>query len=95
MDNQTGISRETQTHMNGYTFRGSNYVFIFASVLNGGQFLLGRICSYRSKFFPVRVDPILEGPCCPGKHTGSHKSCRLLISGKHTVKLKKNWGSSV
>ena len=54
--------------MNGYIFRGSNSaIFIFASFLNGGQLLKERICSYRSKFFPLRVDTILEGVCCSGK----------------------------
>ena len=48
--------------MNGYTFKGSNcYIFIFASLLNTGQLLKERICSPRSKFFPLRVDHILEG----------------------------------
>ena len=27
-----------------------------------------RICSTRSKFFPLRVDPILDGLCHPGNH---------------------------
>ena len=39
------------------------------------QLLQKRICSFRSKFFTLRVDPILEGPCCIGKQTGSHRSC--------------------
>ena len=33
---------------------------ISAMLLNRGQLLKERICSYRSKFFPVRVDPILK-----------------------------------
>ena len=32
----------------------------FASFLARGQPLKGRICSSRSKFFPLRVDPILK-----------------------------------
>ena len=40
-----------------------------------GSTLKERICSCRSKFFPLRVDPILEGLPLPGKQTGSHKSC--------------------
>ena len=27
------------------------------------------ICPCGGKFFPSRVDPILEGVCCPGKET--------------------------
>ena len=41
---------------NGYTFRGSSST-IFAPLLSGGQLLKERICSYRSKFFPIRIDP--------------------------------------
>ena len=37
--------------------------------------LLGKNLLPRSKFFPVRVDPISEGGCHPEKLTGSHKSC--------------------
>ena len=29
----------------------------------------------RSKFFSLRVDLILKALHCPGKQTGSHKSC--------------------
>ena len=46
--------------MNGCTFRGSHSViFMVASHINWDQLLTERICSYRSKFFPVRVDPVL------------------------------------
>ena len=48
--------------VNGYAFRGNNSsIFIFASLLNGGQLLKKRICSCRSKFFPSRVDPFWMG----------------------------------
>ena len=33
----------------------------FASLLNRGHLLKKRICSPRSKFFPLRVDPTLKG----------------------------------
>ena len=39
-----------------------------------GQLLKERICSCRSKFFPLTVDPISEGLCHPGKKTRSYKS---------------------
>ena len=32
----------------------------FASLCSGGQLLKGRICSSRSKFLPLRVNPISE-----------------------------------
>ena len=48
--------------MTGYTFRGSNYsIFIFTSLLDGGQLFKERICFSRSKFFPSRVDHFLKG----------------------------------
>ena len=62
--------------MFGYTFKGSNSAsFIFASHLIRGHLLKRTVCSSRSKFFPLRVDPILKGLHCPEKETGSHKSC--------------------
>ena len=46
----------------GFTFRGSNSaIFIFASLLHKGKLLEKRICSSRSKFFPLRVDPFWKG----------------------------------
>ena len=62
--------------VHGYTFRGSNSViFIVASHLIRGQLLKKRICFFRSRFFPFKVDLILKGLQCLGKQTGSHKSC--------------------
>ena len=56
--------------------KGSNSViFIFVSIFNMGQLLKEMICSLRSKFFPLGVDPILEELCCPGNQTSSHESC--------------------
>ena len=37
------------------------------------QLLKKRICSHRSKFFPLRVDCILVRLRCPGKQTGSQE----------------------
>ena len=43
--------------VNGYTFGGSNSVVSsFDFNLDGGQLLMERICSCRSKFFPLTVD---------------------------------------
>ena len=44
----------------GCTLGGTTVVFRFAAILNCGQLLKERICSHRSKFFPLRVDPISE-----------------------------------
>ena len=74
-----------------YTFRGSNStIFMFAFLGNkgglerggeirgGGYLLKERICSFRSRFFPLRENSLLEGFCHPGKQTGNHKSCSPL-----------------
>ena len=47
-----------------YIFRGSYYAsFGLIYLLNVDQLLKERICSHRSKFFPLRVDPVLEELC--------------------------------
>ena len=40
-----------------------------------GQLLKARICSTRSKFFPLGENPILEGLCPPDS---KHKSLKLF-----------------
>ena len=48
---------------------GSNHaIFIFASIPNGGQLLKEIFYSVWSKFFPLRVNPILEESHCPGEN---------------------------
>ena len=42
-------------------------ICIFGALLNRWQLLKERICFCRSKFFPLRVDPLLEGLHPPGK----------------------------
>ena len=65
--------------MNGYAFKGSKSVtLIFASLCNKSQLLKERICSWRSKFLLVRVDPILEELQCPGKQTKNNMNCSPL-----------------
>ena len=60
--------------VNGYISRGSNSVIlIFASLLNGSLLLKGKNLLLRSKFFPLRVDFILEGFYPSGNQTGSQK----------------------
>ena len=82
---QIGLVRSTSTlvamaicssiKVNGYTFRGSNSaIFILTFFLNGGLLLKEKICSYRSKFFPLRVDPIFKRLYFPGKQTERYKS---------------------
>ena len=43
-----------------YTFRESSCLFFFLPLLTGDQLIKEGICSLKSKFFPSRVDPILE-----------------------------------
>ena len=38
-------------------------IFIVASNINGGHLIKKRICSNRSKFFPLREDPFLRRLC--------------------------------
>ena len=45
--------------MTGYAFKGSNFAIFFVSF--GDQLLKDRICSSRSKFFPLRVELISRG----------------------------------
>ena len=48
--------------VNGYTFRGSNFViFIVASHINWGHLINDRICPHRSEFFTSRVDWVWSG----------------------------------
>ena len=49
-------------------------------MLNRGSFLKERICSTRSKFLSLRVEPILKGLLSPWKQTRSHKSCFPLYN---------------
>ena len=48
---------------------------MFASLLNCCQLLKEEICFFKSKFFPLKVDPILYGFCHPMTSKGSHKTC--------------------
>ena len=60
--------------VNGYTLSESNSViFILGLLLNRDQFLKQRICSSRSKFYPLRVDLILESFRSVGKLAGSRE----------------------
>ena len=58
--------------VNGIATRGSNSAIFNFVFLNRGQILKERICSYRSKFLPVRVDPFLEAFCGQGSYIGCH-----------------------
>ena len=63
-------------------------IFIYASLQKGGQLFKERICSCRSKSFPLRIDPFFEGFTCQGKQTSSHKVVSLLKKmNKHGVYL--------
>ena len=58
-----------------------------ASHINWGHLIKKRICSHRSKFFPLRVDPIsVHRP--PGMQTGSHENCLSLKTWRNPYTLK-------
>ena len=59
-----------------------------------GQLLNDRICSFRSKFFPLRVDPFFEGFRCPGKQTESYNSC-LCMKQWREKQWRKNGGVTI
>ena len=64
--------------VSGHIFRGNNSVISFMPpFFNRVLLLKKRICSYRSKFFTLKVDPHWEGFHCPWKQTGSLKSSPL------------------
>ena len=46
-----------------------------------------RICSHQSKFFPLRVDPILGRLCPPVKQRGSHKNCLPLKTWREKMEV--------
>ena len=67
-------STEVQIKVNGYTFR-SVPNFISAALPKRGQLLNERICSPRSKFFLLKVYPILKGLHRSGKQEELKKNC--------------------
>ena len=67
---------------------GSNSaIIIFASLLNRDQLLRERICSWWSKFFPLRVDPIFKGLHCPEKQKGNFKSNSPLYKWQKNTEI--------
>ena len=79
--------------MNACTFRGTNPILlIVASNIYWGLLIKERICSHRSKFFPLRVDPILGrlrplGNC---KQTGSLENCLPLKTWRKKMEVYPN-----
>ena len=51
----------------------------FASLLNGDRLLKKRICSWRSKFFPLRVDPFGRDSSLREATTWSQKKVFCLV----------------
>ena len=54
---------------------GGTLSFIFSFLLNLGLLLKEGTCSWRSKFLPLKVVPILKRFRYPGKRTGRNKCC--------------------
>ena len=68
-------------YVNGSNFQGETLLYI-ASFLSRGPLLKQRICSYRSKFFVLRVDIISRSHAQPKNHNGVHASYYNIIFGK-------------
>ena len=74
--------------VNEYTFKGSNSTGpYFASFLNGGQLLKNRICSCRSKFFPLGADPILLGIVAQKSIPGNTKFVSLCKNDGKSMQI--------
>ena len=71
--------------------REATLLFLFCLPSQWRSTLKERICSCRSKFFPLTVDPIksrssyLEELVLPQKETGSHQSCLLTLKAPITT----------
>ena len=59
----------------GILSREATLPFTFLLPFSKGSTLKERICSLKSKFIPLRVDPNLDGFHHQATQTGSHKSC--------------------
>ena len=74
--------------MNVYTFRGIDFaVFVFFFSCRD-QLLKERICSYKSKFFPLRVNPIfLKGYVIQGSIQESQKLFPFVKKWQKNMKI--------
>ena len=73
--NYISLYIENSVKGNGFTFKGSkSSIFSLASLLSRGSTFKDKNLLLRSKFFPLKVDPILEELCSSHKQTGSRKS---------------------
>ena len=75
---------QTLFKVNRCTFMGSKsaiFIFMVASLLNGSQILKERICSSRSKFFPLRVDSTVESYVVKGGNPAVKKVVPLCKDG--------------
>ena len=64
-----------------------HFYFIFTSHFSRSQLLNKIICSPRSIFFSLRVDPILEELHSPGKQTGSRKNCSTFVNDRKRLEV--------
>ena len=75
----TFIATESQSHY----ILNTPTIFNSASILNGGKLLKQRICSSRSKFLPLRVDPFWNGSVVQEKVTEAVSLCKMAY--KHVA----------
>ena len=75
----------------GIFFKRSNCAIInFASLSSEGKLLKERICSSRSKFFPLRADPYFKIFLYPEKHIESRICCSPLYKWRNNMDLYNN-----
>lgn len=73
---------------NGFSFWGSNSaIYLFVSVPNRSQSLKIRICSPKSKFFPLRLSSFWKGFTVQGSKQKNRKVVSLCQNGGETWKF--------
>ena len=70
---------EISSKASEYSFKDYNCSIHVCLSSQWGKLLKERICSCRSKFFLLRVSPIVERLHCPGNQTGTCQNCLHLF----------------
>ena len=76
------------SQMNGFTFKGSNYVILICLSFQRSQSLKKRDSSPRSKFSLIGIDHISERS---GKPTKSHKNIPVCKKYQEYIAVSKGW----
>ena len=78
----SSLKRVKICKVNENTFKGSKVTFPFGSHYIGGQLFKARICSFRSKFFPSRIDLFGSSLLSRKANRQARKSFLLFKLGK-------------